>query len=361
MLVPEGDPQQEEARGDMASRAGGQQEAGRCRGLQAIGPLLEGDANGLHSYAYNTPGRAVGKLMTLDTSLLPHLKSRKLDLSGTSHSKSQKLVLSGRSRSESLKLGPQARGSKGIGKLPEELLAKILGILDPKMLMAARLVCRAFRAASIPSITALQYQSWTAQGPTSANDLACRLQVFTSVCTLDLGINLFSIPYFFEARGVLSKLRRLQLSRPEMELCADELRHRATAIAAATQLTALEVSRELWEVPGFGILLPGTLEACTALRDLRLEICETPEQVDVWEGLLGKSALLSRLEALGSVVLYGKADFEAVGRPDAAHPPLSGCPLSKDAASHAALQPYILAIAARGWRVAQWGQTLYHG
>eukprot|EP00884_Botryococcus_braunii_P003634 jgi/Botrbrau1/13271/Bobra.0074s0019.1 len=243
-------------------------------------------------------GGAVGKLMTHD-------------LSGMTHSKSQKLDLSGSSLSMSMKLGLQARGSKGIGKLPEELLAKILGILDPKMLMAARLVCRAFRAASIPCITALRYPSQYVQDPSPSRDLACRLQVFTSVCTLDLGLNLLSDPYFFEAPGVLSVLRRLRLSWLEMELCAEDLRHLPTTLAAATQLTPLEISGEFCEVPGFGIPLAQCLGAYTALRDLSLGVCDY-HQHTVWEGLLGKSAQFSRLEALGSVVLYGKADFEAV-------------------------------------------------
>jgi hypothetical protein len=188
----------------------------------------------------------------------------------------------------------------------------MLSILDPKMLMAARLVCRAIRAASIPCITALRYHFRNAEDPSSASDLTCRLQVFTSVGSLDLGINLFPVPHFFEAPGVLSVLRRLRLSWPEMEICADQLRHLATTVAAATQLTALEVSGELCEVPGFGILLAGSLGACTALRDLKLDVCDSRKHVDVWEGLLGKSAQLSRLEALGTVVLYSKADFEAV-------------------------------------------------
>eukprot|EP00884_Botryococcus_braunii_P003622 jgi/Botrbrau1/13260/Bobra.0074s0008.1 len=57
MLVPERHPLPEEAREDMASRAGGQREAGPCRGLRAIGPLQEGDAHALHSNAYKNPGR----------------------------------------------------------------------------------------------------------------------------------------------------------------------------------------------------------------------------------------------------------------------------------------------------------------
>eukprot|EP00884_Botryococcus_braunii_P007101 jgi/Botrbrau1/16392/Bobra.0387s0002.1 len=229
-----------------------------------------------------------------------------------SHSKSRDLHFSGTSHSKSPDLGPQDRGSTGIGKLPEELLAKTLGILDPNMLMTARLGCRAFRDASVPCITALRYRSWQAGDSNSVSDLTCRLQVFTSVDSLDLDINKFPIPRFFEAPGVLSVLRRLHLSSPETELCADELGHLATTVAAATQLTALEVSGELCEVPGFGILLSGSLQACTALRDLRLGVCRPPQHVEVWEGLLGKWAQLSRLEALGTVILNSKADFEAV-------------------------------------------------
>eukprot|EP00884_Botryococcus_braunii_P019224 jgi/Botrbrau1/5986/Bobra.104_1s0017.1 len=97
-----------------------------------------------------------------------------------------------------------------------------------------------------------------------------------------------------------------------MELCIDELGYLATTLAAATQLTALEVSGKLCEVPGFGIPLARSLGACTALRDLRLGVCSTPQHVNVWEGLLGKSAQLSRLETLGTVVIHDKTDFEAV-------------------------------------------------
>eukprot|EP00884_Botryococcus_braunii_P009899 jgi/Botrbrau1/18910/Bobra.177_2s0067.1 len=285
----------------MASRAGGQREAraGGKWGLQDSGPLLEEDANGLHSDAHINPGRVVGKLVKLDMSGMSHSKSRKLDLAGTSPSKS-------------LKLGQQARGSKGIGKLPGELLANILGGLDPRMLMAARLVCRAFRAASIPCVTALRYQSPYARDPSSVRDLTSRLQVFTSVGSLDLDINLFPISNFFEAPRVLSLLRRLRLSWRKMEICDDEVRHLATSVAAATQLTALEISGELCKVEGFGILLAQSLEACSALRDLRLEICDVhpPLDIDVWEGFRGKSAPLSRLEAVGTVILYSKEHFE---------------------------------------------------
>eukprot|EP00884_Botryococcus_braunii_P007100 jgi/Botrbrau1/16391/Bobra.0387s0001.2 len=180
------------------------------------------------------------------------------------------------------------------------------------MLMTARLGCRAFRDASVPCITALRYRSWQAGDSNSVSDLTCRLQVFTSVDSLDLDINKFPIPRFFEAPGVLSVLRRLHLSSPETELCAHELGYLATTVAAATQLTALKVRGELCEVPGFGILLSESLQACTALRDLRLEFCHSPQHVDVWEGLLGKSAQLSRLEALGTVILNSKANIEAV-------------------------------------------------
>jgi hypothetical protein len=68
-------------------------------------------------------------------------------------------------------------------------------------------------------------------------------------------------------------LRRLRLAWPKWELCDDEVRFLATTVAAATQLITLEVSAWLCEVNDFGILLARSVEACTALRDLRLEIC----------------------------------------------------------------------------------------
>jgi hypothetical protein len=114
---------------------------------------------------------------------------------------------------------------------------------------------------------------------------------------------------------VLPELRRLRLAWPKWELCDDEVRFLATTVAAATQLIALGVSAWLCEVNGFGILLARSVEACTALRDLRLEIClhaNHPPDIDVWEDLLGKLAQLSRLQAVGTVILYRKADFEAV-------------------------------------------------
>jgi hypothetical protein len=149
-------------------------------------------------------------------------------------------------------------------ELPLEVLVIILAFLRGDHLRMARVVCRAFRAASIQCVTTLGFC-----GPnTSWKIINERLQVFNSVKCLDLTIRRARQASLLQRPAILSRLRELRLTcrRPDAII---------PLLAAASQLTKLEVEvdRDLWL---HDRQFPGQLDRalggfrCSAVVTLRL-------------------------------------------------------------------------------------------
>eukprot|EP00884_Botryococcus_braunii_P002305 jgi/Botrbrau1/12075/Bobra.0186s0003.1 len=92
---------------------------------------------------------------------------------------------------------------------------QVLASLERRSLRTARLVCRAFRAASIPCVTCLNYNCETQM--MLGNLLLHSLRVFTCVVDLNLLGDAGSVAGVLREPGVLPRLRELRLSGEDEE------------------------------------------------------------------------------------------------------------------------------------------------
>eukprot|EP00884_Botryococcus_braunii_P003336 jgi/Botrbrau1/13002/Bobra.0389s0001.1 len=154
-------------------------------------------------------------------------------------------------------------------KLPQELLSRILACLDGLALKTARLVCRGFRAASVPTVTSL---TWL-YTPGNRESLAHVLSVYTSVINLDLKISWGGRELRLESLWPMlcSKLCRLQVvpSWPN-DLPDDFLVELVPLLPSASHLTSLCLSGSALKSVNVGAQLAQVLEACPSLQQLQL-------------------------------------------------------------------------------------------
>eukprot|EP00884_Botryococcus_braunii_P008393 jgi/Botrbrau1/17555/Bobra.0166s0003.1 len=157
---------------------------------------------------------------------------------------------------------------RDIRDLPFDVLIKILAGLDLSTLMMSRLVCNAFRKASIPSITCLRWNF--SRFPISAAQSAHRLSVVSSITELHLGLTLPRDASMLALPAVLSALRSLTLEFGGSEEAVSRSWEAVVPrLAGATQLTALTIDR-VHVGGGFGYKLVDSLRALTALEELAL-------------------------------------------------------------------------------------------
>eukprot|EP00884_Botryococcus_braunii_P021271 jgi/Botrbrau1/7828/Bobra.9_2s0009.1 len=179
-----------------------------------------------------------------------------------------------------------------IRDLPLDVLIKILASLDLFTLRMTRLVCKAFREASIPRITVLWCNSL--RFDTTPEWLAHGLVVFSSIRELHLGLALPRDASMVVLPTVVSTLRSLTvtfLGKKEAVSCSWEAL--VPRLAGATQLTALTIDR--MDVQGAGFKLADGLRAFTALEKLDLHAIPNGEGENLAEAVLE----LSRLRRLG--------------------------------------------------------------
>eukprot|EP00884_Botryococcus_braunii_P021732 jgi/Botrbrau1/8242/Bobra.0392s0037.1 len=176
-----------------------------------------------------------------------------------------------------------------ISDLPESVLAVILGHLltNPDFLRAARLVCRSFRAASIPLITTIVVDLGPPRGPSDTQILsqsrltelqaqlqARHLQQLHCLSHLTLRVQHLGHFSLLDAPGVLPILRDLTLCDRAYPLRVDwgpaELRVLVSQFAAATALTRLNL---LWD---------SSLDETTAV----LLACPQLEALELGQGCL---------------------------------------------------------------------------
>eukprot|EP00884_Botryococcus_braunii_P000300 jgi/Botrbrau1/10270/Bobra.0140s0023.1 len=218
---------------------------------------------------------------------------------------------------------------RDVRTLPYDVLVKILARLDPSAVKTARLVCRAFRAASLPSITYLG-NNLTDLDSTKQLTLAHDLRVFTSVTCLDLRVSLPQCTSALALPGVCSTLCRLHLVEGKEELTpADSLAALAPLLATATRLTAFWVDSFLLDQPTAAVPLAYALGACRAMQMLTLDICRTHDADIPYAALqisslatlhvnisdmspLSKVSSLTRLQSLGSLSLSCDNDVDLV-------------------------------------------------
>eukprot|EP00884_Botryococcus_braunii_P001704 jgi/Botrbrau1/11534/Bobra.0393s0013.1 len=215
--------------------------------------------------------------------------------------------------------------AKNLLDLPEKLLVKVLAWLDGTTLKTARLVCRRFRAASIPSISGISVICRDDTNPGTFD----RLQGFTSLENLVLRISLPRDWPLLQCPRVISKLRKLDLFGvwDEGPAAPGLLVDLAQTLAPATRLTALALR--------WGQQLAHVLGACPSVQKLEIRlgnymlqdqegfaqaVLEPPNlaafcasSINIgWRGLLPSISQLTRLQALEHVPLMRKADIEAL-------------------------------------------------
>jgi hypothetical protein len=210
---------------------------------------------------------------------------------------------------------------------------KILGYLSVSALKTARLVCRAFRTASISIVTHLSYDCRTAPESIDPLTLAHDLPVFTSLSKLDLHVTLPQCTAVLELPNVCSALCSLHLVKGLEELTsAQSLGALAPRLATATQLTTFWVEEFLLNQPDSGIPLAYALGACRGIQELRLglvdkvEVAQAVLQVSTlrtlhcaWDGdesyetVIGNVSFLTRLQSLGVVSANAEVDCRYQG------------------------------------------------
>eukprot|EP00884_Botryococcus_braunii_P017506 jgi/Botrbrau1/4439/Bobra.0348s0028.1 len=197
-----------------------------------------------------------------------------------------------------------------ISDLPEGVLVKILGLLGSQALMTARLVCSAWRAASIGAITRLFMchsseqevqdgvdppslpQDVSYSRPLSPDTLAARLQVLTCVSSLEFFIWDQEDLAVLRIPGCRTLLKYLGLSSSA---------YNAEEFAGVTQLTGLSLT---------GQLRPGLVSQCTWLRELYFRNDDGNEAA--WVEVLPLVAGLPHLMELGYVPLAREDVVEGV-------------------------------------------------
>jgi hypothetical protein len=214
-------------------------------------------------------------------------------------------------------------------QLPEDVLVRVLGNLDVSELRTVRLVCKAFRAASIPCITVLTLNS-AYETSHALRSVGHRLRVLTSVTSLNVRIHLPKHAWFLQLADVastLSKLKLLLWDADHQEAAFSSLAAVAPALAAATRLTSLELVAEEASFPEAGIHVASAVRACRALRELTIAvpledyqavaaaILEVPalhalnseldpaENLLFWEAIAQSPHRMSRFQSLEGVAL----------------------------------------------------------
>eukprot|EP00884_Botryococcus_braunii_P009257 jgi/Botrbrau1/18332/Bobra.0179s0059.1 len=151
--------------------------------------------------------------------------------------------------------------------LPFEVLIKILAKLDLSSLRKSRLVCKAFRTASIPCITKLQGNCLTNE--MTPVTLAHSLSAFSSITELRLRVALPRDASVFVLPAALSTLRSLALEFfGTWEAVSHSWELSVPRLAGATQLTALSINSR--RIEGAGFKLADSLRAFTTLEELTL-------------------------------------------------------------------------------------------
>jgi hypothetical protein len=193
-------------------------------------------------------------------------------------------------------------------------------------LKTARLVCRAFRTASISIITYLSYDSRTARRSIEPLILAHDVHGFTSVSKLDLHLSLpqctamLKFPPVFSALCTLHLVKGREEPSPALSLAA-----LAPLLAAATQLTTLWVEGSLLDQPDSGFQLAYALGACCGIQELRLgkytgDVAQAVLQVstlrtlrcDRDEDWAGTISSLTGLHSLGVVLAETDEDIQTI-------------------------------------------------
>eukprot|EP00884_Botryococcus_braunii_P007314 jgi/Botrbrau1/16584/Bobra.0068s0015.1 len=242
-----------------------------------------------------------------------------------------------------------SRRRRGIEALPQDLLVKILASLERRGLRTARLVCRAFRAASIPCVTCLTYDCDTEMDEIVWDPLLYCLQVFTCVIDLVLYGSPEGVVDMLREPGVLPRLRTLKLFGEhewEKDGAASSICDLVPLLPGATRLTSLKVLPCLITSVKAAAHLARALAACPALEQLHIGSryiapdvfgCAALRQVLgnrslrgfdyvefydndwLWTCMMADLARLTHLQALEEVPLRSRADCEAL----AAHTQLS--------------------------------------
>jgi hypothetical protein len=155
----------------------------------------------------------------------------------------------------------------GLLDLPEGVLDKIIGLLGHPFLLTARLVCKAFRAASISFITRVRvdlskFRGF--QGLPEPSLLEQRMRVFSSISHLELVLNHQGETDALRVPAVLSTLCKLCLAPYAVPLPPV-----LPFLPTATRLTFLEVDA-MYVDPRTVESLPDTIRACRHLQELVL-------------------------------------------------------------------------------------------
>eukprot|EP00884_Botryococcus_braunii_P006721 jgi/Botrbrau1/1604/Bobra.0185s0019.1 len=215
---------------------------------------------------------------------------------------------------------------RDVGSLPPDVLTCILDCLDTSALRKARLTCKAFRAASVPCVRALCSPQ--------PDMLPHCLRVFPFMVRLELSIALPRGAAVLQLPEVTSRLAHLKLRVDSTQgSSADALRALAPSLAAAPQLTTLEVGGAFLDSPNAGGPLAHALRACRSLESLFLDVGHTvrdpeglfaaaPEapslsnlrfsdraDADLLSIAIRSTSRLTRLQGLDSV-LNGRTDAE---------------------------------------------------
>eukprot|EP00884_Botryococcus_braunii_P018059 jgi/Botrbrau1/4937/Bobra.0122s0019.1 len=173
--------------------------------------------------------------------------------------------------------------TRDFGDLPLDVLIKILARVDLSTLRLSRLLCKAFRRASIPRISCLRCNCLSSD--ITPARLAGGLSMFPAITELHLGLALPRDASMLFLPAVPSTLRSLRL---EFVGGRDAVSHSWEAIvprlAGATQLTALAIARVA--VQGSGFKLADSLTAFTALEELTLHAIPAGEAETLAEAVL---------------------------------------------------------------------------
>jgi hypothetical protein len=150
---------------------------------------------------------------------------------------------------------------------PHDVLVVVLDKTDMCTLMTARLVCKAFRRASIPCVKSLDV---TLGGDSTADSTVVpRLKVFSFVTHLKISVDIGNVQALTFPPADLSSLCRLRVTGlPDAKPTPRYLEELAAAFRAATGLTALELNHPSL----LGAARARVLSACSILRKLRF--CE---------------------------------------------------------------------------------------
>jgi hypothetical protein len=216
----------------------------------------------------------------------------------------------------------------GICKLPKDILANIMEYLDIYSLSAARLVCKAFRAASVPCIKSLSLKLFgpcckCLENKLRQYPLPQRLQAFPCVTALDLVIRLPINGEVLECSAALPLIRSLYvlliddclatyaprleeatgLTSLELHICKAGSQV-ADALRACSNLQVLELGLRFEDPAALQQLAKEVAPATSNLRKLSIGDEEQREAMaPFWKTLMRESPDMSRLQILDGLVL----------------------------------------------------------